>query len=481
MHANIVRDRSIETFSSHIWILTKLVVLKNPIDELLYYIVTACHRKIHRRLNNAISRKYFENLDQVESFKFKEVSREERSTKILAQRRNDQILLFSLSKLSINAEIPKLRELANKPVAEGEPYAIYTQDTYWEFHLLLCELLQSFRKALDNLTTSRDSQPTLDTLRSRIQPNKPKSTKGSLKFKIYLADVVKYGYALIRMVKGSGLLPYLQNLVEDMDFGTTDVANEQEERDVDLLAIQPGVLKRNGQPQSLLMSWRDWLGLILVHFEAVDTLVTFVRSTRTQNLSIGILSVPQVDTGMLPWRDLLLRSRYFPMSIDGPTNNDIIEFLNKGARMPADATQIIKQFKGSFVAFLAGDKRNSPKLQRLQKIAKEHQPQWMSYIDEIQRILQALKAPSNDEEKALTLKMHKIIDLLLQNARFFNKLRDLGDRSFKGSQHCKITIASLLVLAASGNGSDLPGNLKAHDLQVTCIIFKILSSLNPYS
>ena len=153
MHTNIVHDRSRETFSSHIWILTKLLLQSQPIDEFLLYVVAACHRKILSRMKNQISKQYLKSLLEAnETLQFREVPRPEQETiTSRAQQQYDYRLLSSLSKLSIKADIPRLKKLAKKAAHEKSglsQYTLYTQDTFLEFHLLICELLESFNAAL---------------------------------------------------------------------------------------------------------------------------------------------------------------------------------------------------------------------------------------------------------------------------------------------------------------------------------------------
>ena len=68
----LIYNRSGETFESHIWNLTKLLVLPDSAKkELLPYVVATCFKKIKRRLDDrSVSMPYLTSLQQVNIFEF---------------------------------------------------------------------------------------------------------------------------------------------------------------------------------------------------------------------------------------------------------------------------------------------------------------------------------------------------------------------------------------------------------------------------
>jgi hypothetical protein len=468
---DIICNRSGETLESHIWNLMKLLVLPDPAEELLAYVVATCFPKIHFRLNRkSVSMPYFTSLTQVavETIKFEEPSLHESINE--SQQKNDKILLQSLCRLQLFVDLPKLTELA----AKDKLHTLYTKDTYQEFHLLLIGLLKSFRDALGKLTS--------------LHGGKAKREAGSNEFREELRKSLMYGYALQRVIQGSGISPHLKNLVpllgdhrreERAILTMTDEELDERLDDVDLLQIQPGVIGRNGRPQSVWKSYFDWLRLILAHFHAVEILVQFVKSpyfhTTSKGISIKILTSPNVGVQKLPWEEVMKNSKFFPV---GPemNNDDIIKSLSSGITSHSEAAlNKIKSFGNYFQRFQESLSSTSPLNHRdLLSSTKEleslkNQTRWADYIEQIySNVLQLQKSSDNSQFMS---KINEAIQMLLEDAKLFRLFRNVNSMPFGGSVHCEATFASLFLLPSSPN-NDLSSQLKV--IYIDFILFTVL-------
>jgi len=99
-------------------------------------------------------------------------------------------------------KFPELNEQATL-IKAGKPYALYTQDTYMEFHHLICELLKSFTTAVKGLLASHNKS---------ADP-----TQGSQACKDSLNHTMAFGYALLQLVSGFGSQCYFQNIASVLD------------------------------------------------------------------------------------------------------------------------------------------------------------------------------------------------------------------------------------------------------------------------
>jgi len=71
------------------------------------------------------------------------------------QKDSNDVLFSLFDKLPLKTKFLELNEQATL-IKAGQPYTLYTQDTYMEFYDLICELLKSFTTAVKGLLTSRN-------------------------------------------------------------------------------------------------------------------------------------------------------------------------------------------------------------------------------------------------------------------------------------------------------------------------------------
>ena len=491
---DIIYNRSGETFESHVWNLMKLLVLPNPGEELLPYVVATCFEKIRSRLANRSSpTPYLTSLREVETFEFKELFPPLLISE--SQRNSDRLLFASFPLLGFSAELPGLTEQATR-AADNKPYELYTKDTYWEFHQLLVKLLESFQEGLDGLLNCRGAS---------VEPE-----AGSPEFLKQLRKALSYGYALQRMVQGSGIKHYLQNLAPSLgdhrrqERGNSTMMDEPtEDLDMDLLQIQPGVIGTNGEPQSVWKSYLDWLNLILAHFNAVEVLVRFVSSPHlhTKVISIKILTSPNVSQQKLSWKEVLKNPKFFPVGLH-MSNEKIVECLSSGISSRPDATlfalkiflgifrlftqpsnslaqnclineNAIKAFKSpthskgiekicSNVAKLLVSPDDSKSISNINVAAhslletasqdlRKHKPQtcWTENTEQICSNLAKLKEVPGDSESIS--KINEAGHLLQDYASIYKLFRDIDSKPFDGAVHCEATIASLFLFQPSSD------------------------------
>lgn len=449
-HGYIIYDRSNTTFSSHIWILSKLLVMEYPFDDLLSYVIATSHVKILRRLRHStLSMPYSSSLRAVTNFSFCEFHR----LPTTAEMESDQSLLArSLPTVitRLRTKIPKIQEQMELAKA-NKPLQFYTKDTCMEFHLLLCELLERFEAALEQLSKSRSKTA--------------HAVKGSPEFEKNLSAVIFYGYSLQRIARGSAIDKHLQNiqsLLNDHRRVQTmqEVDEMEEEDDVELSGVQPGATPKGSTPQPLWKSYKDWLRLILVHFDAVEILVAYVTGEHFHHNAIvfKILVSPPVDDAMLPWQTLFEDPTLFPAytasldhkasSILPQTNDQILAFLNDAISSdPEHALVSTQQVMKTVTKFQLGNATHRTNINQViknvEKLGQFKLPGWDEYTRRMLSHLEHLKNCSDSNEyqdliRQITHALHSLQDI----ARFFIYLSK--KQHFTGSLHCEACLATLL-------------------------------------
>ena len=177
---------------------------------------------------------------------------------------------FSMTK------IPNLEKVAQLAL-EKKPFEVYNKDTYMEYHGLLCELLKCFRGSLTDLVGLKSQ----DVKQIRQA----------------LTDVRIFGDLLWTMVRGAAIEKHLQTVADFLDTpgvvkvnkggvvgvnkeGVVGVDKEgvvgvDEEGvvgvgDQEFEILKPFTICR-GKPLQPWESYRDWLRLQIVYFDAIQT------------------------------------------------------------------------------------------------------------------------------------------------------------------------------------------------------------------
>lgn len=485
-----------EPLDTHLWFLCKLLIQSgHDLKSLQLYIIAACFVKIRRRMKNLpISKPYHNSLKNVTEFpKFTEAPK---GTPKSQEAQSDNDLLTKVLPV-LHRHIPHLpmSNLLSNLLRQGEAasaqasYDVYTEDTRIEFHTLLCELLKRFEESLDNLKTYHDKKDRLSA------PSE---------FKSRLAAVLTYGTALQLIARGSMIekhLKAIEPLLGDhrrdktADIKLQTMTDERgEEVDVELERVRSTTHGTMVHP--LWKSYRDWLRLMVVHFDAVAILAGHVASSSFQakEISIKILSAPRPSQAMLSWENLL-NSKHFPAHTPNTIPNaplkDIIDSLKKWSEPEVDKLNTIETVLGAVKELLIPDSEEpiikpairpiiapavapavvpavapaaapavAPAVEpptelkqiimQLKSLKNCQSPARDTCIEEVTATLSKLD-PQSPQSQVLIREVIRLLESLRDGSVIFRKLRQIGlskGIGFTGSLHCELVIASLIKLAS---------------------------------
>ena len=301
---------------------------KDHLEILQLYVVAADSSKMLARMVHPISAQYLACFQRLKSRTFEPINGE--STK--PDDGNDQLFLDDipiLSKLA-NTKIPNLGKMA-QAAKEKKPFNLYNKDTCTEFHELLCEILERFHQSLNDLKDLRKSTFTKRKLKLKIGQSELD------KIVEQLNQVLAFGRALRAIVRGSAIQTHLTTIAPFLEVKTGKFWPMPHEDDTEFHPLKPYSTDSRGEPLLPWNSYHDWLRLMIHYFDAIHVLdnhlMTLNSSTlesSTLDISIKILYPSLPDQDMLPWRDLLLNEKYFPLiqhSPGQPSANELITFL----------------------------------------------------------------------------------------------------------------------------------------------------------
>jgi DNA-binding transcriptional regulator GbsR (MarR family) len=439
------------TLASHLWILSKLIFTTISDDEddgglniLMKYIITTCHKKMERRFKHDLSDRHFQSLKNVENFTFNpELQVDTDLDKIL----NDRAFITGFvsrtklqPKLLASLElspIPNIQRMCDNLPHESEPFQLYTSETCTEFHNLVVGLLVKFKKSCFSLAKEKGN-----TFRSEV------------------ASMIVCGHTLLRIARGSAFEMHLQNIASLLEDHRTEISMPKDDAvSEELLPVLLSITDE-GQPIPLWKTYRDWMQLMVVYFDAAKILTTYAASQSHpfKAVSFKILATPPVDDRFLPYPELLTDSLLFPVadaSGKPVKNEEILEFLDKG-------------FK-SLEAAKRNEKIGGHIMRLWEKCAKKEYKQ-------ISKNLSTLKGLLNSEsvhDKSMNKDIEEILELLLNwnndqdndtlKNNITDKIRSLNDelaaeknsnpfptdlvqalKKFKGTCHCECCFASIL-------------------------------------
>jgi hypothetical protein len=126
------------------------------------YVIAASFPKMLRRMQGRIPKRYFDCLLNLKSTTFGFI---EQPDIVTTNGKNpDRLFLNIIPNLKpgiTKTDISNLRQIAKDGVET--PCKIYNENTYMEFHGLLCELLERFYDSLEKLKEVQKSTPLLDS------------------------------------------------------------------------------------------------------------------------------------------------------------------------------------------------------------------------------------------------------------------------------------------------------------------------------
>ena len=347
---------------------------------------------------------------------------------------------------------PNMFLAAQNVASDEEPFDLYTSATCIEFHRLLLRLLDGFQ---DTVTFLSD------------QSKKDPQTFDKTTFKENLMNGRVYGYGLMKMARSRAFRMHMENiehLLSAYTFDTEALAPvpegkpEGEDEDEELEAIQDN---KNG---SLSKSYGGWLRLMVVHFDAIETLVDFVNNSGLsyKTISIKILVPPTTSHKVLPWSELFTDPDLFPttdvLNPDSNTrsNAKIKHFLQKAiekARCNSEAHIQAKKAQTNWNADLLVQTRDA--LTNLREITSlSHYPEILDNVKKLISLKKRWKTPreiatfieeENKLKRLIDTDMLHICDTYYEPPAIDNFYLNFDkEDSFSGTMHCEAYLASLL-------------------------------------
>jgi len=285
----------------------------------LLYVIAASSDKMHYRITNGPSPLYFECLVKLSKTSFDFMEHPDiRSIRPDGSNR-DQLFLDAIPLLA-ECATTKIPNLLQQTMTEDKSFNIYNKDTYIEFHNLLCELLKRFRGSLGDLISLK--------------------SKDVKEIRNALISVQIMGDLLWTMVRSAASERHLNTINHLLEFGEGGVVPDREQEgdgqgdglDTEFEQLKPYNVSQ-GRPLLPWQSYRDWLRLQTLYFDASEIVAQYIASLPPSvNITIKILSPSLPDTKMLPWERMLLDSRYFPeipKYIQQPSGKDLCDYLIK--------------------------------------------------------------------------------------------------------------------------------------------------------
>ncbi|KIJ96413.1 hypothetical protein K443DRAFT_682330, partial [Laccaria amethystina LaAM-08-1] len=290
----------------HLWLLCKMLEEKpgKLSRKLSQYIAAQSRRRIARRFRNqSLSQPYYDSLKRVKDVPPLPLHRKQATNHRPGAAKLDKdeydsdrrFLKYFLGPYndkecttSLDTPIEHLLKMVDESMTGSGNIELYTNDTRTEFHHLLLFLLLRFEESVEQLSY--------------------------------------YAYALLRLARGRAFRMHLENIEHLLDDprhpsagASTDDYNEehdhaQQEEDFD------GVLL----PQKL-KSYVAWLRLIVGHFDAVEILARFVKSSSFpyQSIFIQILNPPLTGEDKLDWQKLFT---------DGPLPDGLLAIKDRNVK-----------------------------------------------------------------------------------------------------------------------------------------------------
>ncbi len=482
----------------HLATLSRLLVKKEQtklddfFERLLFYIIAACHRKMLRRLKHTtLSKPFVKSLKGLQEVNIAETFSEQFGHPHNdAERAHDikflQTLLvvetFVTNPVSPPADpsadtptaplpeiqVPRLYALARTVVkaleAEREcTFQLYTAETCNEIRDLVVRAIKCFEDSLlklESFTSNTTAHFTPEDFITLLQCLHTTST---------------YGTLLLKFVQGSAIEPFFKHVESLLRSQNNHTQTEPPEfpgappDDPDLRAVQPYVIDKDNVLRPLWKSYRDWLRLLVVFFEATDILLAYVVQNGFKPITMYIVTVPQdpdLDCQLLPWKEVLTDKKLFPTSSlvgtaqEAKSNEAIIDYIEQSIRS-APATPPDGQ---DAITTITTPKLLRKIVRRLAVNALKQTPQDLAqypFANKSAAILELIFGGSVDADRLQKMsgkgkfpcitptdeQMLKEINKLLREldgiTDFFRTMDNIGN-NFSGSLHCEACLASLV-------------------------------------
>jgi hypothetical protein len=365
-----------------------------------------------------------------------------------------------------------------------EPFEVYNKDTYMEFHRLLCEMLQRFHSSLNSLKTLQ---------KAMVESGQYKLDK----IEAGLARVQIMGRQLRAMIRGGAMVKHLKTIAPLLEEDIGRLWGMTDEEDVEFCSLRPYTITQ-GRPLLPWQSYKDWLMLMVLYFDATQVLSKHVRSLHLPSpvdVSIKILSPPRPDLKMLTWRDLLRHERYFPKLPNKPLQpsaEELITFLTSDFETPTEGTCVDREPETSLSGGKQGSRSQKSKGASIEQVVmsvqrlKERQeldipsegvsidltqdidliikqmsslkncssPGWGEFTAAILDRLDHLRDHDTTPKRRLTLtqQIAEMLDAFRGHSTLYQMLKKDTPLSrgehFAGTRHCEICLAALEALSS---------------------------------
>jgi hypothetical protein len=364
---------------------------------------------------------------------------------------------------------------------------IYNKETYMEFHKLLCSLLQIFHHSL--------------TVVKEIQKETVKNGLLDLKQVMEKLDIVLgLGLSLKEMIASAAIEKHLKTIAHLLDVDVEKSWTVASEEDAELDTLMPFSMN-DGQPLLPWQSYKEWLKLTVIHFDAAQILSThFLKLDRGTEIDIKTLSPSLPSQKMLPWKDLLCHKVYFPKlpnNPEQPSAEDLITFLtydfevvmesngnaaeegnsrdetvskDKGRQLEKGKGISIEEVMRSVKALIPNAQQGSAiaakgvdmdiftkeldsVIKRINDVDNCSSPGSTRYISLIHKRLEVLKHTEQTPEDRVieTREILEMLESLSGHSSLYQRLKDgtplTVGTGFLGTRHCEVCIASFSSLS----------------------------------
>jgi hypothetical protein len=495
-HAIFIRgDAATANIGDHAWLICEL--LSQSSDSLLRYVIGACLPKMLYRFNHAISTHYFKILDQISKsgLKFQNVTIEDTKPK---QRMVDiqffhNILPAIATKLQ--KSFPKLQQAVGKLAPQlNDISEIYNKDTYEEFHLLLCDLISYFHDSMKNLDDLKKKDPF--TRLSHLSDA--------------VGEVAFYGAAVQTLAGGVIIKMHFEVITSHltpapapapgqpkaMGTGTATAMEQDWELDDD---EQNGELDHDSDEQNLngeldddelrkIKSLKDWLMVMVVHFNAVRILAQHLREITTgtgtsPQITIKVLLSPHPNNQLLGWKELLENTRYINEFATGTHTAEIIKFLKEWTPTDGPSSNIeelmknVRNLQMHWQGGVIAEELIDDIMKQMVALKKWKSPGWRDLIVKLGTLAEKLKSRNTlAKANAIIDDIIRKLRALRDRAALFNKLVSISSgKGFKGSEHCELHPA----LLSRMKPEDLPEEYRyiMYFFTVSCCFYTVLLCL----
>ena len=348
------------SFEFHTWMIARFIETSGSDKSFLsHYVIAVCYGRMITRMKYRVSKSFRDALKNLPpTFKFPgQIPLINTSTS------NDRNFISFLLKVKVHLGL-------HTPIDNLVKHKddLYNQETYVDFHSILCELLELLLKSLEELKDIHHNTKKTPSLEQLCNTTKAKidfiATVGTLLRLLVKSRAVKrclYSISGFLPDRAAGIKAKDDNKTddddddgderdrddkedelcsdedEDEDGLYRDDNGDELERDDESDAVEQGSasIELDPKSQACLRS----LNLGVVYFDAILVLSHFVKRQESEqnfpggvNISIKVLVMPDSskDSAMLSWKTLLQHETYFPGK-PSPSAKEIVAFLESRA------------------------------------------------------------------------------------------------------------------------------------------------------